>query len=52
MIRNIVGLLLEIGKGNMSPESIKEILKAKDRRRVPKSAPPQGLCLIKIEYKG
>lgn len=50
MVRNIVGTLIEIGKGNISPESIKDILNVKDRRKIPKSASPQGLCLVKIEY--
>lgn len=50
MVRNIVRTLIEVGKGIISLENIKEILDAKDRRKIPKSAPAHGLCLMKIEY--
>jgi tRNA pseudouridine38-40 synthase len=50
MVRNIVGTLVEIGRGKWKPEKINEILKAKDRTAAGPLAPPQGLCLMWIKY--
>jgi len=50
MVRSIAGTLLEIGKGKMPPEKMKEILKAKDRSAAGPSLPARGLCLIKVDY--
>jgi tRNA pseudouridine38-40 synthase len=50
MVRNIVGTLVEAGVGRMKPEKIIEIIEAKDRRAAGPIAPPEGLCLIRIDY--
>jgi len=50
MVRNIVGTLLEVGKGNLSPEDIKEILRSRDRENAGPTAPAAGLCLIQVLY--
>jgi tRNA pseudouridine38-40 synthase len=51
MVRNIVGLLIEVGLGRIHPGKTSQFLGARDRRSVPSSpAPPQGLCLIKVQY--
>ncbi len=50
MARNIVGTLVEFGKGKILPLKIKEILESKDRRLSGQTAPAQGLFLEKIEY--
>ncbi len=50
MVRNIVGTLVEVGRGRWAPEKITEILKAKDRSAAGPIAPASGLCLMKIEY--
>ncbi len=50
MVRIIAGTLLEIGRGKMSEESIKEILKKRDRRSAGPTAPALGLCLMSVEY--
>jgi tRNA pseudouridine38-40 synthase len=50
MVRNIVGTLVEVGRGRWEPEKIDEILKAKDRTAAGQLAPPQGLCLMWIKY--
>ena len=50
MVRNIVGTLLEFGKGKWPPEYIQEILSAKDRTKAGPIAPAQGLCLMWIKY--
>jgi tRNA pseudouridine38-40 synthase len=50
MVRNIVGTLVEIGRGRWQPEYIGDILAAKDRTAAGPIAPACGLCLMKIEY--
>lgn len=50
MVRNIVGTLVEIGRGRWQPEKMKEILAAADRTVAGPTAPPEGLCLIRIDY--
>ncbi|MHC4474083.1 MAG: tRNA pseudouridine(38-40) synthase TruA [Planctomycetota bacterium] len=50
MIRNIVGMLVEVGAGRCKPERMTEILEAKDRRAAGPIAPAQGLCLVWIKY--
>ena len=50
MARNIVGTLVEIGRGRISPETIKEILKSCDRKKAGPTAPSKGLFLEKIIY--
>jgi tRNA pseudouridine38-40 synthase len=50
MVRNIAGTLIEIGRGKLPPESLKSILKAKDRRTAGPTAPACGLCLMKVKY--
>jgi tRNA pseudouridine38-40 synthase len=50
MVRNIVGTLVEVGKGKMTPQAFREALLAKDRRQAGKTAPPQGLYLSQVFY--
>jgi tRNA pseudouridine38-40 synthase len=50
MIRTIMGTLLEVGAGKKTPAEVFEILKARDRKRAGATAPPQGLCLIGVNY--
>lgn len=50
MVRNIVGTLIEAGRGKLEPGDMLRILRARDRRLAGPTAPPQGLCLMKVEY--
>ncbi|MBE6989884.1 MAG: tRNA pseudouridine(38-40) synthase TruA [Ruminococcaceae bacterium] len=50
MVRILVGTLLEVGRGYWEPEYVQEILAARDRRRAGPTAPPEGLCLMKVDY--
>ncbi|HDS84996.1 MAG TPA: tRNA pseudouridine(38-40) synthase TruA [Phycisphaerales bacterium] len=50
MVRNIVGTLVEIGRGRWAPEQIDRILAAKDRAAAGPIAPASGLCLMDIQY--
>lgn len=50
MVRNMVGTLIEIGEGKRKSEEIINIIKAKDRRKAGRTAPPEGLYLKDIFY--
>ena len=50
MVRNMVGLLIEIGEGKRKPEEIIDILKHEDRRFAGKTAPSCGLYLRNVFY--
>lgn len=51
MVRNVVGLLTEVGRGARLPEEIDAVLASRDRRVGPKeTAPPQGLTLWRVGY--
>ena len=50
MARNIVGTLIEVGRGKIPPKEIPEIIEAKDRNRAGPTAPAHGLCLVSIRY--
>ena len=50
MVRILTGTLLEVGFGKRTPENVREVLEAKDRRLAGDTAPPQGLCLIRVDY--
>jgi tRNA pseudouridine38-40 synthase len=50
MVRNIVGTLIEIGKGRMPVESVTEILARRDPDLAGPTAPPHGLHLVRVRY--
>ncbi|MDO8281240.1 MAG: tRNA pseudouridine(38-40) synthase TruA [Thermodesulfovibrionia bacterium] len=50
MVRNIVGTLVDVGKGRTSPAQMEEILNAKDRSAAGKTAPSCGLFLENVRY--
>ena len=51
MVRIIAGTLVEIGLGDMSPEEMKAIIEAKDRKRAGKTLPAHGLLLMEVKYE-
>jgi len=50
MVRAIVGTLVEVGRGARSESWPAKVLKAADRRAAGRTAPPQGLFLLHVEY--
>ena len=50
MVRNIAGLLVAVGKGDLPPGAVPGIIEARDRRRAPACAPPHGLYLSRVWY--
>lgn len=51
MVRIIVGTLVQVGKGNMTPAEFAAALRARDRKAAFETAPPQGLTLVRIDYE-
>ena len=50
MVRNIVGTLVDVGRGSLSPAELPRILAARDRSAAGPTAPAQGLFLVQVEY--
>jgi tRNA pseudouridine38-40 synthase len=50
MVRNIVGTLVEIGRGSLEPAHLKRILDARDRTAAGPTAPARGLYLVEVVY--
>lgn len=50
MVRIIAGTLLYIGKGKITPQTVKKILNSGDRSLAGPTAPPHGLILYKVLY--
>jgi len=50
MVRNLVGTFILVGKGNLLPEDITNIIKAKDRSLAGATVPAHGLYLVSVEY--
>jgi len=50
MVRNIVGTLIDIGRGKLAEGSMKKILLARNRRCAGPTVPAKGLCLLEVRY--
>ncbi len=50
MARAIVGTLLEVGRGKITPDEFKRILEANSRRLAGETVPAKGLCLMEVKY--
>ena len=51
MVRNIVGTLVEVGRGRRQASEMPGLLAACDRNLAGATAPPQGLCLTRVDYE-
>jgi tRNA pseudouridine38-40 synthase len=50
LARSIAGALAEVGRGRKQPESVGEVLRARDRSLAPRTAPAGGLTLVEVIY--
>lgn len=50
MVRNIVGVLVDVGHGKLSASDIEAILEVRDRQQAGRTAPACGLFLVSVEY--
>lgn len=51
MVRNIAGQLVLVGQGRCSQDEFQSVWEARNRRLAGPPAPPQGLCLMRVEYE-
>ena len=51
MVRNLVGTLIEVGKGWRPSTWPQQILAARDRRQAGMTAPAQGLFLVRVQLR-
>lgn len=50
MVRIMVGTLVAIGRGESASEIIPAVLSSRIREQAGETVPPQGLCLMEVEY--
>ncbi len=50
MVRNVVGTLVEIGRGKRPEGDVPRLLASRDRRLAGPTAPAHGLCLMEVYY--
>ena len=50
MARNIVGTLVEVGRGLRTPQSFSKVLESRDRTKAGPTAPAHGLFLSEVKY--
>lgn len=52
MVRNLVGTLVDVGKGKLTPAAFGGVLAGRNRRLAGMTAPAHGLCLVAVVYAG
>ena len=50
LVRSLAGALAEVGRDRRPPEWVGEVLRARDRRQAPRTAPAGGLTLMEVIY--
>ena len=50
MVRSMVAICAEAGRGRLDPDMVSSILEAEDRRAGKGAAPPHGLTLVRVDY--
>jgi tRNA pseudouridine38-40 synthase len=50
MVRNIVGTLVEVGRGARPAQWVADVLAGRDRTLAGRTFPAQGLCLTAVDY--
>jgi tRNA pseudouridine38-40 synthase len=50
MVRKMVGTLLDVGRGRLTPDDIDRLFEIRDRSKSGPTAPPQGLWMISVEH--
>ena len=50
MVRKMVGTLLEVGRGKLTPEDINRLYELKDRSKSGPTVPPQGLVMVEVRH--
>jgi tRNA pseudouridine38-40 synthase len=51
MVRKMVGTLLDVGRGRLSPGDIDRLYELRDRSKSGPTVPPQGLVMVEVQHK-
>jgi tRNA pseudouridine38-40 synthase len=51
MVRKMVGTLLDVGRGKLTPDDIDRLFELKDRSKSGPTVPSQGLCMISVDHE-
>ena len=51
MVRKMVGTLLDVGRGKLTPADIDRLYELKDRSKSGPTVPPQGLVMVEVEHE-
>ncbi len=51
MVRKMVGTLLEVGRGKLTPVEIDKLYELRDRSRSGPTVPPQGLVMVEVQLE-
>ena len=51
MVRILTGTLVEVGRGERTPEDMERILESRDRQQAGFLMPAKGLTLMEVKYK-
>jgi len=50
MVRKMVGTLLDVGRGKLTPADIDRLYELKDRSKSGPTVPPQGLVMVEVQH--
>ncbi len=50
MVRGLVGTMLRVGRGKLTLEEFRGVIESRDCTRADFAVPPEGLCLMQVEY--
>src|SRR3982074_1477805 len=50
MVRKMVGPLLDVGRGKLTPDDIDRLYVLRDRSKSGPTVPPQGLCMVAVDH--
>jgi tRNA pseudouridine38-40 synthase len=50
MVRKMVGTLLDVGRGKLTPDDIDRLYVLRDRSKSGPTVPPQGLCMVAVDH--
>jgi len=51
MVRKMVGTLLDVGRGRLTPEDVDRFYELRDRSKSGPTVPAQGLCMVSVEHE-
>jgi tRNA pseudouridine38-40 synthase len=51
MVRKMVGTLLDVGRGKLTPADIDRLYELRDRSKSGPTVPPQGLVMVEVQHE-